>query len=517
MELYDFQQAAVDFFKDKEAGGIFYKMGTGKTIIALAIFLQKAEAGLVNRLLVIAPTGVHQQWVREINKFAPDVEAFAFGGKGKHSRKFPVFSGNRPLQALCVNIETFSTDAKWKQPVQWALKNKAMIILDEAACIKGQSKRSHVVSNAFNVGGVPYCKYRFALTGTPISNAVTDIWSIMNFVRPNFFNRSFYAFRGRYALMCKLPTVPVPTNITRSVWHAVKKSSFETALRLYGVSYDDYNVIQQSDRFLPAKHTEEIMEKLKTCCVWQSEEPLHLPPKVYATHSYSLNEAELKALQGIIEDNEYTWDDVLTEAPNAMLAMLRKRQVVSGFISGNLSPDILLNMKPEELNAYLEKMEHTSEVRIIGDSRINRLFEDIEAIGEKVVVFTSFLSSANRIADTAAKKGIPCFRGGGNTVRELSKFEEAEEGIFVAPIAATAVGFNMQFCHYALFFENTMSYDLRQQAEARIHRAGQTDTCFYIDYTAEECDIDLQMQQLLAAKSTLAEALTGDDMSSRQV
>ncbi|MFA5362236.1 MAG: DEAD/DEAH box helicase [Candidatus Omnitrophota bacterium] len=145
-------------------------MGLGKTIQVLALFLlKKSESkGRENPALLIVPASLIGNWKSEIDRFAPSL---------KHWIAHPSADGlaQPPQAGFDVLITTYGCVARmeWLSDRCWDL-----IVVDEAQAIKNPSaKQTKAVKQLKSA-------HRIVLTGTPIENHLSDLWSLFDFVSP---------------------------------------------------------------------------------------------------------------------------------------------------------------------------------------------------------------------------------------------------------------------------------------------------------------------------------------------
>ncbi|MGB0564695.1 MAG: DEAD/DEAH box helicase, partial [Spirulinaceae cyanobacterium] len=155
-------------------------MGLGKTVQVIARLVQEQEwaeeqGAKLPPTLLIAPTSVLGNWLREIAKFAPQIQATVHHGGTR-------IKDTKAFKALCreqdVVISSFGLarqDAKLFQGIQWH-----RIVLDEAQNIK--NPKAALTKAIFKLPAA----HRLALTGTPIENRLMDLWSIFNFLNPGY-------------------------------------------------------------------------------------------------------------------------------------------------------------------------------------------------------------------------------------------------------------------------------------------------------------------------------------------
>jgi superfamily II DNA or RNA helicase len=141
-------------------------MGLGKTLQSLALLLARAEGGPA---LIIAPTSVCGNWIAEALRFAPSLSLRIFG------------EGDRDAvltDAAAFDVVVVSYTLLQQSSEKFAAQKWHTVIADEAQAIKNASaKRSQAV---FELDA----DFRLALSGTPVENRLSDLWSIMRFANP---------------------------------------------------------------------------------------------------------------------------------------------------------------------------------------------------------------------------------------------------------------------------------------------------------------------------------------------
>lgn len=146
-------------------------MGLGKTIqvISFLTFLQKK--GELNPTLIVVPKTLIQNWVNEIRKFAPSLASAVY-----IHQKTGRLKDARMIQKQGIVLTTYHTltrDQLLLGQVDW----KA-VICDEAQAIKNPTTASTKVIKALKT------RFRLAMTGTPVENGLSELWSIVDFVQP---------------------------------------------------------------------------------------------------------------------------------------------------------------------------------------------------------------------------------------------------------------------------------------------------------------------------------------------
>jgi SNF2 family DNA or RNA helicase len=163
-------------------------MGLGKTPQLLAFLLNLKEQELLRKpTLVIAPTSVINNWEREVRKFSPTLSTLIHHGD-KRSKGKTFVNEVKKKNLVITSYPLIYRDATTFEQVEWQ-----GVVLDEAQNIKNpQAKQSQVVRKLKT-------EFRIALTGTPVENRLSELWSILDFLNPGFLGAQQF-FQRRFAI-----------------------------------------------------------------------------------------------------------------------------------------------------------------------------------------------------------------------------------------------------------------------------------------------------------------------------
>lgn len=168
-------------------------MGLGKTIqvLSLLLVLKRQEGAGLQPSLLVAPASLLANWASELERFAPGLKAFIAHPSALPAAELKSFDSSR-LQGIDLVITSYGSllRAPWLSEVSWRLA-----VIDEAQAIKNPgSKQTRAVKQI-------KANARLALTGTPVENRLTDLWSIFDFVNPGLLGtvKEFSGFVKRLA------------------------------------------------------------------------------------------------------------------------------------------------------------------------------------------------------------------------------------------------------------------------------------------------------------------------------
>ena len=200
-DLRDYQNDGVRWLRmlhDLAINGILAdEMGLGKTVMVLATLSTIIKNRAPGPFLVIAPLSTLPNWVSECERFLPDVPYILFHGsatKRKALRKEIMVDHKLPAKyapakhvrpIVITSYEMVINDANFLSTIDWR-----MMVVDEAQRLKNENCVLRVKLRKFTT------LRRLILTGTPIQNGLTELWSLMSFLMPDIFKTGIGAFES---------------------------------------------------------------------------------------------------------------------------------------------------------------------------------------------------------------------------------------------------------------------------------------------------------------------------------
>jgi SNF2 family DNA or RNA helicase len=183
-DLRPYQQRGVNWlcFLDSLQFGICLAddMGLGKTVQILALLNILKSRNHRQASLLVIPASLISNWSQEIKRFTPDIEFFVAHPEAGTDKKVEP-KDKESLDKLDLIITTYSLVQKyeWLQGYNWDY-----IILDEAQAIKNPGTKQARTIKKFRA------RNRLAMTGTPIENRLSDLWSLFDFINPGLLGSS---------------------------------------------------------------------------------------------------------------------------------------------------------------------------------------------------------------------------------------------------------------------------------------------------------------------------------------
>ena len=202
---YDHQRVALEDSWSAEYYALFMEMGTGKTKVAIDTMAILYEAEKLKAVLIIAPKGVYDNWVKgEIPIHLPKrIPRQLCRWIPSKTKKFEeelmdfIVKKDPILKIFVMNVEAFSTPRGTEAATAFLYQNPAnMVVVDESTTIK--NRKAARTKNIMSLQR--HSKYRRILTGSPITKSPMDLFSQCGFLAEKSLGfNSFYAFQGRYA------------------------------------------------------------------------------------------------------------------------------------------------------------------------------------------------------------------------------------------------------------------------------------------------------------------------------
>ena len=437
-------------------GGILADdMGLGKTLQALTFLLSEKEAGKSGdelRTLIITPASLVYNWEKEIKRFTPDLKCKVISGSAAERKELLAqAAGTDP--ALDADVWITSYDLLKRDIAGYEDLTFANQIIDEAQYIKNHNTQASKSVRLVRSG------FRLALTGTPIENRLSELWSIFDFLMPGFL-LGYQGFRETYE---------------ESIVHGENSDA--------------------SDRLRTLVHPF-ILRRLKRDVL------LELPDKLEKSISVRLVGEQRKLYDAYAQRlrmflAKQSPDEFRQNKLELLRELTRLRQLCCG-------PSLFLeNYKGE--NAKLDTCMELIKQAIDG--------------GHKLLVFSQFTSVLDEIEDALKKESIPDLRIDGSVskeerMRRVDTFNQSDVPVFCISLKAGGTGLNLTAADIVIHFDPWWNVAAQNQATDRAHRIGQKNTVMVYELIAENT-IEEQIQNLQKSKQDLAEEiLSGEGISS---
>lgn len=405
--LRDYQKFGFKWLKTLSIyglGGILADdMGLGKTLQAITL-VKLTETSLPS--LVVAPTSLVYNWEDEINKFAPDVKVAVISGNKNKRRK--IFETLNAYDIIITSYGLLKRDIEAYQDY-----NFEFYFIDEAQHIKNPNSLNAKSVKLINANS------RFALTGTPIENSLTELWSIFDFIMPGYLF-SHYKFCSNYER-------PIVKNNDKQALNILTNHIKPFLLRRLKT-----DVLKELPPKIETKVTTELLKKQK---------------KVYLAYLEQIK-SEVKS--------EISLKGYHKSTMKILAGLTRLRQICC-------HPSLFL----DSYTAGSSKLELLEE-----------LVTDAIESGHRILVFSQFTSMLSIIQETLDKNKISNFYLDGNTKAKARRdmvhaFNNGESDIFLISLKAGGTGLNLTGADMVIHYDPWWNPAVEDQATDRAYRIGQ--------------------------------------------
>jgi hypothetical protein len=414
-------------------------MGLGKTIQTLAWLQHLAETAGPDapavRVLVVCPKSVMHGWLVETGRFTPGLRARAFDPAAPDAD-----AGTPGPQLVIANYAQLRLRAAWFKAQAWTA-----VVLDEGQVIKNPSSQVATVARALPA------RHRMVLTGTPVENRLTDLWSLFAFAQPGLLGTQT-AFQRHY----DRNQPEALARLHRRVRHfLLRRTKAEAAPDLPPRTEDELVVALEGDQ-------------------------------------RRLYEAELKRARAHL----LGVDSAAALAPvrfNVLTSLLRLRQICCH--PGLVDP-AHRGLPSAKLEALLERLE------------------ELRDEGHQVLVFSQFVEMLEIIRDRLAAAGIGHLLLTGRTENRAELVDEFQRDrsrtVFLLSLKAAGFGLNLTAASYVILYDPWWNPAVEAQAIDRTHRIGQTQPVVAYRLLAENT-VEEKIRTLQREKAALAAAVVHED------
>ncbi|MBP5311532.1 MAG: SNF2 helicase associated domain-containing protein, partial [Clostridia bacterium] len=166
-------------------GGILAdEMGLGKTVQAIAFLKSEYEEGAKSGTLIVCPASLVYNWKSELERFAPNLSSVVVSGK--QEERADTVRNLKPGDVVITSYDLLRRDVRL-----YSEKTFGYQIIDEAQYIKNSATLSSKAVKQIR------SDFRLALTGTPIENKLSELWSIFDYLMPGFLH-DYRQFKEEY-------------------------------------------------------------------------------------------------------------------------------------------------------------------------------------------------------------------------------------------------------------------------------------------------------------------------------
>lgn len=429
-------------------GGILADdMGLGKTLQVIAFLLSEQECRKNSQesekfALIVCPASLVYNWKSEIGKFAPGMHAVTVTGTAPERKEIIDSAGK--LDILITSYDLLRRDEEFYEEYSFAHE-----IIDEAQYIKNHNTRAAKAVKNIRAG------FKAALTGTPIENRLSELWSIFDYLMPGF----LYTY-SRFRDEIEIPAVTEQDD--------EKRGHLRKMIRPFVLRRLKKDVLKD----LPAKLEEAVFARME-----EEQE------KLYTAHVQRIK----LMLDGQTEEE-------FASGKIQMLAELtRLRQLCC-------DPSMVYKNYQGESAKLLMCMD---------------LIKNAIDGGHRILLFSQFTSMLAILQERMQKEGIPFLTLTGATPKErraelVDSFQRGEASVFCISLKAGGTGLNLTAADIVIHYDPWWNVAVQNQATDRAHRIGQKNPVTVYKLIAKST-IEEKILRLQEKKSELAEQLLGHE------
>lgn len=415
-ELRPYQQLGMSwmlFLRRYGFGGCLADdMGLGKTIQLISYLLKVKEADAApGPALIICPTSVLGNWQKELERFAPDLQLYLHYGSGR--LKGEMFAEEvASADVVLTSYGLTHLDIDDFEPVMWS-----SVSIDEAQNIKNAgTKQSRAVRKLKG-------RHHIALTGTPMENRLSELWSIFDFTNHGYLG-SLGQFQKRFVL-------PIERDEEKD-----RIGQLQTLIRPF------------------------LLRRTKK----DEDVALNLPDKLEQKEYCPLTAEQASLYEQLVKD---------TLADIERLSSFERKGLILQMLSRlkQLCNHPALYLKEERPTALVER-----------STKLEKLQELIGSVldqGESCLIFTQYLEMGRMIQQMVKKEfkvDVPFLNGSvAKQQRDdmINRFQEREFPVFLLSLKAGGTGLNLTAANHVIHYDRWWNPAVENQATDRAYRIGQ--------------------------------------------
>lgn len=412
-ELRTYQKIGYKWLKTLEQykmGGILADdMGLGKTVQVLTVILSYIQENKekAKNSIIVCPSSLTLNWYNEIQKFTPTIKTLVISGDYlERKRKIETINN---YQIVITSYDSLKRDIDL-----YTQYNFKYIVADEAQYIKNNNTKNSKAVKLINA------ETKFALTGTPIENSLSELWSIFDFIMPGYLYK--------YKKLKELYEIPIIKNQDEEKMNKLKK---------------------QIEPFILRRTKSEVLTEL--------------PDKTVTILSNEMKEEQYSIYMSY-----------MAQARDAIMYQIDMK----GFEKSQIKIlSLLMRLRQICCHPKLFLSEYTGE-----SSKLNQCIEIIQDAvwGEhKILLFSSYTSMFEIIEEQLKKLKINYLKLTGQTkvgerIKLVDEFNTNENiKVFLISLKAGGTGLNLTGADMVIHYDPWWNLSAENQATDRTYRIGQ--------------------------------------------
>lgn len=431
-------------------GGILADdMGLGKTIQTIALLLERKQEGVEAPSLIICPASLVYNWEKELKRFAPKLRVRMIVGNSEERGE--QIRSEEESDVWVTSYDMVKRDIAWYKEQAFDVE-----IIDEAQNIKNQGTQAAKAVKRIKSA------VRFALTGTPIENKLSELWSIFDYLMPGIL--------GSYETFKKTYEIPIAYEQDDACSKRLQKMIAPFILRR-----------------MKQDVLKELPDKLEENVYVQMEEEQET---IYRAHVEQMRSRLI----------QQSGDEVKTGKLQILAELTRLRQICC-------DPGLIY----ENYRRFSGKQKRCME-----------LVREAVENGHKILIFSQFKSVFPILKKWMDQEKIDSYVLTGETSKEersrmAESFNHDQVPVFLISLKAGGTGLNLTGASIVIHFDPWWNLAAQNQATDRAHRIGQTEQVVVYKLIAKGT-IEEKILELQEKKGKLAgEILTGEGISASEL
>ncbi|MEN2998710.1 MAG: DEAD/DEAH box helicase [Brevinematia bacterium] len=441
----------LNFLYRNSFGGILADdMGLGKTLQALAFIKGIREFSKKFPSLVICPTSLTHNWAREIDKFFPGMRYAVVSGKPKEREE--ILNNYSNYDVIITSYALLRNDVE-----MYADREFEVVIVDEAQYIKNKEAKITKFVKLLN------SRIKVALTGTPIENSVSDLWSIFDFIMPGMLG------------------------------------SYQTFIEKYSNPENYGELAKKISYFVLRRKKEDVLRELPS----KIEQNIFVPlsPEQSEIYDRMVREIKLNILKQV---GEFGFEK---SKMHILSALTKLRQVCN---HPYLISEDYRDIKSGKMELLMDLLDDAIEGghKVLVFSQFVEMLKIIREEFENQGIKYSYLDGSTK-----------------NRQKVIDEFNSKDDiKVFLISLKAGGFGINLTSADIVILYDPWWNPMIERQAMDRVHRIGQTKTVnvykLISENTIEEKILSLQeskriiFSSVIEASSSLLSSMTWEDVKS---
>jgi SNF2 family DNA or RNA helicase len=420
------------------------EMGLGKTLQTLAwLQLERTLPEARNKpTLIVCPTSLVHNWAEESARFAPELNVMPLSG----SQRYELWDKIESADIVITSYALLRRDIERYEDFEFAAA-----VLDEAQHIKNRSTSNAKAAKQIKAHN------KLVLTGTPVENGVSDIWSIMDFLMPGYLGR-----------------------------HDTFRSTYELPIARGGPD------AEPAQMKLRRKLHPFLLRRLK------KDVAKDLPPKIKSIQTCELSPDQRLVYKELLERSKRRIKDMVAGKGfnrcrmEILTTLLKLRQICCHLDLIKL-PDLNADRPSAKMELFFELVD-----------------EAIDG-GHRILVFSQFVTMLHILRDRLKERSIDfCYLDGStkNRMDEVRRFNtERNVPIFLISLKAGGTGLNLTGADMVIHYDPWWNPAVEDQATDRAYRIGQKRTVYSVKLitkgTIEEKVLEMQKKKQAVIDATV--------------